>query len=157
MDSAKAPYQYSLRLLAKRDYSRFKLKQKLVARGFSTEDIECAIEELVEKNYLREEEYMRIRVKTLILNGHANKVIQHRLSSEELYPSDQFIDQLRSSNDMDSDSVINSLIEKKLRSKTIPKDQEERNKLKNKLLNHLISKGYEYAEVKGKVSGYLNE
>lgn len=88
---SKAAYDYSIRLLSKRDYSRFKLKQKLILRGFEEEEVDHALEEVANKGFLREEEYMRIRVKTLLINGHANKIIQMRLEQEELFPSDEFI------------------------------------------------------------------
>ena len=154
---SKAAYDYSIRLLSKRDYSRFKLKQKLILRGFEEEEIDHALEEVADKGFLREEEYMRIRVKTLLINGHANKIIQMRLEQEELFPSDEFINEIREENDLGDEDVVDSLIQKKLRGKSIPEDFESKIKLQNKILNFLISKGHNYQDVKDKVSRHIND
>lgn len=153
----KNAYEYSIRLLSKRDYSKFKLKMKLLQREYSEGEIDEAIKELEAKNFLREEEYMRIRVKTLLLNGHANRIIQMKLEQEELYPSDDFINTLREENGLIQSDVITSLIEKKLRGKTISSDMDERIKLQNKIMNSLASKGFEYHDIKEKVQSYFNE
>lgn len=157
MEKIKNAFDYSIRLLSKRDYSKFKLRQKLSQRGYEELEIEDAIQSLEEKKFLREEEYMRIRVKTLLLNGHANQAIVRRLEAEELYPSDSFIDELRSDYALDKADVIDALIEKKMRSKTVPPDFEAKMKMQNKLLNFLISKGHDYHDVKGRVEDYFND
>ncbi len=117
MEKIKSAFDYSVRLLSKRDYSKFKLKQKLSQRGYEELEIEDAIQSLEEKNFLREEEYMRIRVKTLPYNGHANQAISRRLEAEELYPTEIFIDEIRKDYTLETHDVIQSLIEKKMRAK----------------------------------------
>lgn len=157
MENNKTAFDYSIRLLSKRDYSKFKLRQKLSQKNYDELEIEDAIKSLEEKKLLREEEYLRIRVKTLLLNGHANRAILRRLESEELYPTDEFIDLIRTEYQLETNDVIASLIEKKMRSKTVPQDFESKMKLQNKLLNFLISKGHDYHDVKNRVEDYFNE
>lgn len=157
MENNKTAFDYSIRLLSKRDYSKFKLRQKLSQKNYDELEIEDAIKSLEEKKLLREEEYLRIRVKTLLLNGHANQAILRRLESEELYPTDEFIDLIRTEYQLETNDVIASLIEKKMRSKTVPQDFESKMKLQNKLLNFLISKGHDYHDVKNRVKDYFNE
>src|SRR5690606_29079025 len=74
----KTCYQYSLDLLARRDYSKYKLTQKLRSREFTDEEIEDTIENLVKKNYLREEEYQRMRVQGMLIKGYANSFIKQK-------------------------------------------------------------------------------
>lgn len=157
MEINKEAYNYSIRLLSKRDYSRFKLRQKLLQRDHDEAEIEEVIQKLVDLKFLREEEYTRIRVKTLMLNGHANKVIQMRLEAEELFVDDEFIDGIRRDYSMESEDVVEALIQKKLRGKVIPEDFEAKMKLQNKLLSFLVSKGHHYQDIKDRVSHHLDQ
>lgn len=149
-------YDYSIRLLSKRDYSRYKLRVKLVQRGYEENEISEAIKFLEQKKFLREEEYLRIRVKSLLLNGHGNKTIRYRLEQEELYPDEEFIDNLRAENGLEAEAVLISLIEKKLRGKKVPLEEETRIKLESKILSHLVSKGHDYENAKSVLKGILN-
>lgn len=155
--SAKATYDYAIRLLSKRDYSRYKLSQKLKQRSFAPEEIEETLERLIEQNYLREEEYKRMRVKSLLLKGTSNQLIQRKLEQEQLEVDSDMIDQMRTENDLGKSEVITALIEKKLRGKSIPETFEEKMKLKNKLFNFLISKGHSYQDIKEYVDARFSE
>ena len=150
-------FDYSIKLLSKRDYSRFKLKQKLSQRNFTEEEIEEAIERLINLNYLREEDYARIRIKALLLSGYSNEFIQNKLEVEELFISDQLINTVREDNGLLQESSLDQLIEKKMRSKRIPNEPEARLKLKNKLLNFLVSKGHDYYDIEDKVDSWFNK
>ncbi|MEX0797823.1 MAG: regulatory protein RecX [Bacteriovoracaceae bacterium] len=151
----KNAYDYSIRLLSKRDYSRFKLKQKLLQRDYLEEDIDNALEQLTAQRYLREDEYKRHKIKSLIEKGYANQLIQLRLEKEELFADEPLIEQIRGENNSEANEIVERLIQKKLRGKLIPKEPEEKMKLKSKVLNFLVSKGHNYQTIKDQVSDYF--
>lgn len=144
----KTCYQYSLDLLARRDYSKHKLSEKLRSREFTEEEIDEAIESLTEKNYLREEEYARMRVQAMLFKGYANSYIKQKCSLEKLQVDDDFIDEIRQERGHSTHSEIKRLIQKKLRGKDIPSEFEPRMKLQNKVTAFLASRGYNYSQIK---------
>ncbi len=152
----KKAYNYCIYILSKRDYSTHKIRQKLKERKHTPELIETIIEDLVEKNYLREEEYKRQRIKQHILRGYANSFIIQKLNQEKLTAVDEEIDALRSEQDLHATDIIEYLIEKKLRGKEIPTEWEDRQKLKAKVLRFLISKGHTYSDISTKLNKRLS-
>lgn len=152
-DSAKKAFDYSLRLLAQRDYSIYKMKTKLKSRGFDKEQISATIVKLQSFNYLREDEYTRGRIKQLIVKGYANSYIVQKLAQEELFTEDSLIDEIRNTQDLGSQDQIIYLIEKKLRGKEIPTDRNLKMKLRDKVARFLLSKGFQFSEI----GNHLNE
>ncbi len=151
----KKAFDYSIRLLSLRDYSIHKMKQKLRERKFEADDITTVIEKLLDYNYIREEEFTRIRIKQLIVKGYANKYILQKIQYEKLEATDSDIDEIRDAQDLSSASQMNYLIEKKLRYKEIPTEFEDIMKLKNKITYFLVSKGYQYSEIQGSLNEHL--
>jgi regulatory protein len=148
-------YNYAIFLLSKRDYSIYKMRMKLRSREYETEEIEETINKLIEQNYLREEEYKRMRIKTLLIKGYSNSYILRKLDQEKLETNNEAINALRESEHLDKEECINYLVEKKLRGKDIPTEFEPKMKLKNKIMNFLASKGYNYQEAKEAISNYI--
>jgi regulatory protein len=153
----KKPFDYAIYLLSRRDYSIYKMRQKLRTRECTPQEIDEVIERLLELNYLREDEYKRQRVKGLLYKGYANKYIIQKCQAEMLEVSEEFIDEIRLVDHIDSQEEIDRLIQKKLRNKDIPTDYESKQKLKNKVFNFLISKGYGFDEIKAKVNKVFYE
>lgn len=153
---AKKAYNYAIFLLSKRDYSIHKMKQKLRSREYEQEEIDETIDKLVEQNYLREEEYKRMRIKTLLIKGYSNSYIIRKLDQEKLEANESEINNIREDQHLNKEECINYLVEKKLRGKVIPSDFEPKMKLRNKIMNFLASKGYNYQEAKEAISKYIN-
>ena len=141
-------YQYSIRLLSLRDYSEHKMRQKLLDKNYDADEIDEVIQKLIDMNYLREEEYRRMRVKTLLVKGYGNAYIIKKLQQENLVVGNSLIDDLRRENDLQELNQVDYLIQKKLRGKSIPSDWEEKNKLKAKIIRFLASKGYSFDQIK---------
>ena len=87
-------YQSAIKLLTKRDYSRFKLQQKLSDKGYPSSDIHSTIEILLEKKYLREDYYTEARIKGLLRKNYGPYYIQQKLNEEEITCSFEEIDQI---------------------------------------------------------------
>lgn len=151
----KEAYNYCIFLLSKRDYSRYKIQQKLKSRKYTEENIEEVIQLLIDQNYLREEAYLRMRIKTLLYKRVSNYYIKQKLSEEKLTTTDEQIDSLRSENHISKEDSLEYLINKKLRGKEMPNEFEAKQKLKNKVLRFLISKGHNYQDANQALNEYL--
>ncbi|MBD64045.1 MAG: hypothetical protein CME62_02485 [Halobacteriovoraceae bacterium] len=151
----KKGFDYAIRILSLRDYSEYKMREKLRTRQIPNGDIDKIVEKLIKLNYLREEEYTRQRIKQLLVKGYANSYILQKLAREQLQCSTAVIDEIRHENELTSTDRIHYLIEKKLRYKEIPKEWEPKMKLKQKVTAFLVSKGYNFSEINTALSEYF--
>lgn len=136
-------YNYSIHLLARQDYSEFKMKNKLLSKkDNSLEEVLEVISELKRKNYLREDLYKRGFIKKWLLKGESTFKIQKRGDSEHLCITPEDIELLQTDLNLSSQKSVYGLMEKKLRS--VPKPVKDKKKLRDKILRFLISKGYTY-------------
>jgi regulatory protein len=152
----KEAYNYCIRLLSRRDYSRYKLGKKLKERDYSPEESEEVLDKLIEQNYLREEEYARIRTRHFITKGYSNNMILRAASEEFIDVDEQLIESLRAEYGQDQADIISELIQKKIRNKTVS-SFEEKMKLKQKVTRFLLSKGHQYSEVSSKIDQAIQE
>lgn len=89
------------------------------------------------------------------MKGESENKIRQRGAQEKLeFSEDDFQNAGLELGFEDQDS-LKKLIDKKLRSKVIPKEFEERLKLKNKVMRFLISKGHSYEESKKALQYYF--
>ena len=78
-------YNYSIHLLARRDYSEFKLKTKLRSKKDNLpHEIDEVIVKLKENGLLREENYRRLFIRKWMLKGESEEKIRRRGSLEKL-------------------------------------------------------------------------
>lgn len=142
-------YNYSIHLLARQDYSEYKLRQKLRSKKDNLpHEVDEVIEALKSRGLLREENYRRLFIRKWMMKGESEDKIRHRGAMEKLtFDTDEFrsIEQELGFSEIDS---IEKLIAKKLRSKVIPEDYQEKMGLKNKILRFLISKGHSFDDCK---------
>ncbi|MAZ48744.1 MAG: hypothetical protein CME65_09280 [Halobacteriovoraceae bacterium] len=151
----KKAYNYCIFLLSKRDYSEFKISNKLKSRKHSSKIIQDVVDQLTEQGYLREDEYKKQRIKQFILKGCSNRYIIQKLGVEHLDCEEEDIENIREEQFLSTDDMIDKLIEKKLRGKDIPEGFEEKQKLKNKVLRFLISKGHSFDHALPKLDTYF--
>jgi len=151
-------YNYSIHLLARQDYSEFKLRQKLRSKKDNLpHEVEEVIQKLNERGLLREENYRRLFIRKWMLKGEAEDKIRKRGAIEKLeFDDDEFKKVSEDLGFTDNDSV-EKLLSKKLRSKEIPSSSEERFKLRNKMLRYLISKGHSYEDSKVSIDHYFQK
>ncbi|WP_417337170.1 regulatory protein RecX [Halobacteriovorax marinus] len=154
--STKNAYLYIIKLLTKRDYSKYKLANKLKTRGFSSNHIEEAIQEVEDKGYLRENEYAMSKAKSLMLkNNHPNLIIS-KLSEENLFVSTQELDELFQEYRQTTRVQIETIIEKKLRTTKLTPDLDFFSPSIQKIIRHCLSKGHDLDEVKETFSNIKN-
>lgn len=149
-------YNYCVHLIARQDYSEYKLRQKLRSKPQNLPHmIDEAIEKIKAKGLLREESYRRLFIRKWMMKGEAEDKIRKRGAMEKLqFESEEFEQVARELGFTDDDS-IEKLVAKKLRSKVIPKDWQEKAKLRDKTLRFLISKGHSFEDAKKALNKYF--
>lgn len=69
-------------LLARREHSEFELKQKLQTREFEADDIDAAIERLLEKDYLSDERFAQSTCRYRVNRGYGWRYIADELKQK---------------------------------------------------------------------------
>lgn len=149
-------YNYSIHLLARQDYSEYKLKQKLRSKKDNLpHEVEEVILKLKEKGLLREEAYRRLFIRKWMMKGEGEDKIKKRGAMEKLVFEEGEFEAISKELGFSDHDSLEKLIQKKLRMKDIPKDPKEKFKLRDKVLRFLISKGHSYEDAKTSLNSYF--
>lgn len=149
-------YNYSIHLLARQDYSEYKLRLKLkINKENLPHEIDEVISKLKEHNLLREENYRRLFIRKWMIKGEAQEKIRRRGVLENLEFSDDEFRQIEAELGSNDDENLEKLISKKLRNKEIPKDLTAKVKLRDKILRFLVSKGHSFEDSKRSLAVYF--
>ncbi len=146
-------YGQAIKLLTKRDYSRFKLSQKLSEKGFTPEEIELAIEELLAKKYLREDYYLEARIKGMIRKNYGKHYIISKLATEQLDCPEELLNEIYQELQITPEQQITTLIAKKMRLLKLSLSNSEK---EQKLLTLLHSKGHDLEMCRPLIQEVLN-
>lgn len=153
---ARRIYNYCIHLLARQDYSEYKLRQKLRSKPQNLPHmIDEVIPKLKKRGLLREESYRRLFIRKWMMKGESEDKIRRRGAQEKLeFNSEEFrmVEQELGFTDEES---IEKLVAKKLRSKAIPTNPLEKQKLRDKVLRFLISKGHDFGDAKKAINQYF--
>ena len=151
-------YNYSVHLIARQDYSEYKLRQKLRSKKDNLpHEIDEVLEALKSRGLLKEASYRRLFIRKWMMKGESKDKIRKRGGMEKLnFEDHEFEDVTKELGFSDEDS-LEKLMDKKLRMKEIPKDRNERQKLRDKTLRFLISKGHGFDEAKRAWNNFLTE
>ncbi len=138
-------YSSSLKLLVRRDYSTYKITQKLLEKGYPHDEVEKTLEKLKSQNYLNDQNYLEGRVRHYARNKKGPHYILQKCEEERLSVTEEFIYQTYKELGLTIPQMIREHIAKKLLFHNIQiqeLDREKRFKLYSKLSRHLLSKGY---------------
>lgn len=149
----KDTYYHAIKLLTSKDYSVHKLKTKLTEKKFPKDIVEIVIQELLDKNYLKEELYAGARVKGFMHKGYSINYIVQKLAQEKVVISKSEVEDIFSEYRFSEFSQIQYLIEKKSRSKSIEAILDSN--FKEKLLRFLLSKGHNYSSCEKIISDFI--
>ncbi len=142
-------YNYSIHLLARQDYSEFKLRRKLRSKKDNLpHEVDEVLAALKEKGLLREENYRRLFIRKWMMKGEAEDKIKKRGAMEKLEFDSSEFRAIELELGFTDEESIEKLVAKKLRLKEIPTDKESKYKLRDKTLRFLISKGHGFQEAK---------
>lgn len=142
-------YNYSIHLLARQDYSEYKLKRKLLSKKDNLpHEVDEVLIALKAKGLIREENYRRLFIRKWMMKGESEDKIRKRGGMERLqFEADEFL-QVESELGFNDEDSVEKLVAKKMRSKEIPHNFLEKQKLQNKVLRFIISKGHSFADAK---------
>jgi regulatory protein len=140
--SANKAYLYLIRLLSSRDYSEYKLREKLKGRNHPANEIDEAIQKIKDQNYLKEDLYIEARVKAFMNKGCSPYYIKQKLKQEHLEIDSDTINEIFDEHKVSDDDQLQNLIRKKFRASSDPSKDEA------KVLRFLISKGHDYSSAK---------
>lgn len=150
-------YNYSVHLIARQDYSEYKLRKKLRSKPQNLpHQIDEAIEKLKAKGLLREESYRRLFIRKWMMKGESEDKIRKRGAQEKLVFEDDEFEACQRELGFSDDESLEKLVAKKLRSKEIPKNPAEKFKLRDKVLRFLISKGHSFEDSKKSLAKYFS-
>lgn len=151
-------YNYSIHLLARQDYSEFKLKRKLRSKKDNLpHEVDEVLEALKSRGLIKEENYKRLFIRKWMMKGESEDKIKKRGGMEKLKFESEEFRAIELELGFTDDDSIEKLINKKLRAKEIPQDYESKNKLRDKVLRFLISKGHGFEESKKALNAFLQK
>jgi len=137
-------YNSALRHLARKDYSEYKLRQKLKDKGHEQEIVDDVINELLEKKYLREDLYKEARIKGLLRKGYAFNVVEYRMAQEMCLASIEEIQAVALEVGLHEERQLEDLVEKKVR---IDYDfVSDKAKLKDRVLRYACQRGHSLSD-----------
>jgi SOS response regulatory protein OraA/RecX len=142
--SPEKAYLYAIRLLAKRDYSGPKMLKKLRDKGFDEEQCQYALNEIIAKNYLREDEYIRQKTKGWMYKGYSPGTIAMRFTQEDLKVEPETINLIFEENAVTPLDQIQWLTRKKNATSEIFESGEENYKKRQKVLAYIVGKGHKF-------------
>jgi regulatory protein len=127
---------HALKLLAKRDYSKAEMIEKLTQAGFDQSDVEDAVLRLSEYGYLDDEKFTTSFIETRI----KQKVVSKQLLEEELRRRKIDENIIKAAVDhINDEDLLQRTIKNYLRLKGNPKNLKEVKKLYSYLLRHGFS------------------
>ena len=129
-------YKYAIRLLAPRDYSRHKLKEKLISREFDRDQIDPILDLLEEKQYLNEERYAKGKIRGYIFRRKGPYYIEQKLKMEKIKDIAEYINQVVIESEVDWQSIAEEIVLKE------KKNQELTYPLRSKIFSKLVSRGF---------------
>ena len=139
----KQAYVQCLKVLAKRDYSRPKLLKKLKTYGIDDKTALEAIDIIDGEGFLQEDLYIQARIQAFMKKGLSPHFIRSKLYEEQLDVSLEFIEEVFSEHQMDTNKQIQQLLIKKTNSLDLSScDRDKIFKIKRRLINYLSSKGH---------------
>lgn len=143
-------------LLAMSEQSSKSLRQKLLARKYTAEEVDDAIEKLQKYNYLNDEEFCKRQFEIFYSAGKLSvrqicvKLIQRGFDKnfvEKLIPDDVYEHEF---------NAASNALEKKFTRQDF-EDAKELYKFKTKLWQHLASKGFSSEIISAAIENFLNE
>jgi len=84
---SKSPYVYGMGLLARREYSRERLRYKMIERGYSDDEAVLALDELATEGWLDDYRYGASLCRNLVERGYGPLYIQHAWRQKGVSPS----------------------------------------------------------------------
>ncbi len=139
-DDKKQVRNYAFYLLARRDYSQFELKQKLMSRYAQESFIDELIEELVSAGWVDDARYVESFVRSKSEKCFGPNYIRYELERKGI--TDDYLNEQLASGDVDWTAQATSLLKKRLRGKDVNQE------ILIKQKRYLYQRGFEPEQIK---------
>ena len=140
---------YSCRLLGMREYSEYSLRQKLLARGYLTNEIEATIAFLLENNWLSDQRFCEVYIRSKSNRGQGLQRINYELKSKGI--SSSMIEAVLVENPIDWQQICNDTCIKKIESSNLTPEL----KCRQKLERFLRYRGFSGEDIRASIETYL--
>lgn len=136
---------YVMWLLARRDYPRRQLEEKLRKRELSPQKIKALLDSLVEEGWYKEDAFKKLRARQLLKRGFGPSLVKAKMSRDGIVPSNEELKEAYSELELSPEKQIRQLLEKFSR-RYAPQGLEHK-KLKHKLFQILLRKGFSSSDI----------
>ncbi|QTA88139.1 regulatory protein RecX [Desulfonema magnum] len=142
----------AVRLLSRRNHTKYEIRQKLKQRGFVAEVITKVISECEQFNYINDEQTAQYYLRELQTKGYGLRRIRFSMKKKGL--NEELISNILEDHHTDADELENARrsLEKKLRTLNREKDARKR---KEKIYRFLYSKGFSASVISELISGNI--
>jgi regulatory protein len=130
----------AVRLLARRDHTRYEIRQKLKRRGFGSDEILAAVAECERLNYIDDERTARVYIGQLVRRGFGFRRIAIELKKKGLQQGRRIEDILEQQRaEIDEREIARRVLQKKMKSF---ERETERKKRRDKIYRFLDYRGF---------------
>jgi regulatory protein len=129
----------AVRLLTRRDHTRYEIRQKLKQRGFGSDEILAAVAECERLNYIEDERTARVYIGQLVRRGFGFRRIAIELKKKGLQGNsiEDILEQQQS--EIDEREIARHALQKKIKSFEREADQKKR---RDKIYRFLDYRGF---------------
>ena len=149
---------YAMWLLSKRDRSVGQIEEKLLGKEYSQEEVRTTVRFLLDKNFLSDERFAENYIRNQIIIKPLGKYQLKQKLKKKLVPSDIIEQALGGLAKEDELALSKEVSAKWLRSKyqvLSIRYKGDKNKIRNSLVRHLVSRGFNFDDIKETVDAAL--
>tara|TARA_R110000850_G_scaffold6943_2_gene26237 strand:+ start:448 stop:963 length:516 start_codon:yes stop_codon:yes gene_type:complete len=149
------PMHQAVRYLARRDHSRYELKQKLLTKEHTEELVESVLNELQGRAYLDDQRYAEMMVRHHSLRGQGPQKIRSMLNQKGV--SKSIIAVVFAEFDQDWYTLASEVRQKRFGGQFKSSDKKEQFNEKSKQMRFLMSRGFESDQIQYAVDKLIIE
>lgn len=146
---------YVLWLLARRDYPRRQLEEKLRKRELSPEQIKTLLDTLAENGLYKEETFKKLRTRQLLKRGFGPSMVKAKMSRDRIIPTQDELNSAYEELDLSPEAQIKQLIEKY--AKRYEYLALDKHSLKQRIIQALLRKGFSISLVMREMTTFTSE
>lgn len=141
-----------------RDYSEFKLREKLREKGYPQEIATATIEEMKKFGFIKEEYYRQSKIKMRLKQGKAARFIREELKQEKIIVTDEHLEEALLDLNLSQENILQDLLLKKTRNVDLAAlDFEAKQKFERKIIGNLVRLGHDFNNIKKNLDRMIRE
>ena len=142
---------YACRLLGMREYSNKSLREKLKSKGYDLLESEQAVTYLLENNWLSDQRFCEVFIRSKISRGQGLNRIQYELVQKGI--SQRLIEQSLSALEINWQAQCDEITRRKMESAVLENNLKDRQKLER----FLRYRGFSGEQIRKSINQYINK